>query len=102
MHLSPRLTFKAVLKIVVPCRLCILLALAISSVAQTSPPAHPPDTHSLTIAVLDENGVAVPAARVRLQGQSKSLECETDLAGHCQLADLTRGAWRIRVDKQGF
>lgn len=101
MHLSPRLTFKAVLKIVVPCRVCILLALAISSMAQTSQP-HVPDSHSLTIVVLDENGVAVPGARVRLQATAKSLQCETDLTGHCTLGNLSGAPWRIRVDKEGF
>jgi len=102
MHLSPRLTFQAVLKIVVPCRVCILLALAIPSVAQTALPPHSSDTHSLTITVLDENGVAVPDARVRLQGPAKSLQCETDLTGHCKLTGLTGAPWHIRVDKEGF
>ncbi|HXF14388.1 MAG TPA: TonB-dependent receptor, partial [Terriglobales bacterium] len=84
-----------------PCRFCVLLALAISSVAQSAPPAHAPDAHSLTVLVLDENGVAVPAARVQLQG-SKSLKCETDLTGHCKLDDLGSAPWHIRVDKEGF
>ena len=87
MYPSPRLIFQVLLKIVVPCHFCVLLALAISSVAQSAPPAHLADTHSLTVLVLDENGVAVPAARVQLQG-SKSLKCETDLTGHCQLDGL--------------
>src|SRR5438105_12919893 len=96
MHPIPRLMSQAVLRIVVPCRVCILLALAISSVAQTSLPAHAPDSHSLTIVVLDENGVAVPGARVRLQQPSKSLQCETDLTGHCQLAGLTGAPCHLR------
>lgn len=102
MYLSPRLIFQAVLKIVVPCRVCIVLALAISSGAQTSSPSRAPDTHSLTVVVLDENGVAVPAARVQLQGSSKPLKCETDLTGHCKLAGLSGPPWHIRVDKEGF
>ena len=102
MYLIPRLTFQAVLKIVVTCRICVLIALTISSVAQTSPPPHGDDTDSLIIVVLDENGVAVADARVRLQGPSKSLQCETDLMGHCKVGELTGTPWHIRVDKEGF
>ena len=100
MHLTPRFIFNAALTIVRPCRVCVLLALAISSVAQTSPPQHASEV--LTIVALDENSVPVPAARVRLQGPSKSMQCETDLAGRCKLASLVGGPWRLRVDKEGF
>lgn len=102
MHLIPRLTFHAVLKIVVPCRICVLLALTMSSVAQIVPPRRTADVQSLTVVVLDENGVAVPAARVQLEGPPKSAKCETDLTGHCRLAGLSSAPWHIRVDKEGF
>lgn len=102
MHLTPRLMFHAVLRILGPCCICVLLALAISSNAQTSSPSHVADGHSLTIAVLDENGVAVPEARVRLLGANASMQCETDLTGHCKLASPSRGSWHLRVEKEGF
>ncbi|MGH9517444.1 MAG: hypothetical protein ACRD3P_17390, partial [Terriglobales bacterium] len=101
MHLIPCLT-QAGLKIVVPCRICVLLALTIPSVAQILTPPRAPDTHSLNVLVLDENGVAVHAARVQLSGPSKSLKCETDLAGHCELFGLSGAPWHLRVDKEGF
>src|SRR5579872_7325464 len=102
MHPIPRLIFHAVLKTVLSCRFCVLLALAISSVAQTALPTRAPDTHSLSVVVLDENGVAVPGARVQLQGASKIPPCETDLTGHCKLTGLSGAPWHIRVDKEGF
>jgi hypothetical protein len=102
MHLTARLIFNFVLRIVVPCRVCVLLALAISSPAQTSLSPHASDANSLTILAHDENGVAVPAARVRLQSPSSSIQCETDLTGHCKLAVPAEGPWKLRVDKEGF
>jgi len=72
-----------------------------SAFAQTSPPVRP-DAHSLIITVVDENGVAVPAARVLLQGPGKALRCETDLVGKCQFAALPVGNWQLRAEKEGF
>jgi hypothetical protein len=56
----------------------------------------------LNITVLDENGVAVPAARVFLQGIGGSLTCETDLAGKCQFSSLGPGLWKLEIEKSGF
>ena len=102
MHLRRRPIFTSNLRICSPCRTCILLFLAAFSAAQTLPPVHAPEAHSLTIVVLDENGVAVPGARLRLVGPSEPLQCETDLTGHCKFPALTGSPWRLRVDKEGF
>jgi hypothetical protein len=102
MHLTRRSIFNLALRISGTRCVCFLVALAISSPAQTSPSGRPSDTRSLSIVVLDENSVAVPEARVRLEGPSRSLQCETDLTGHCKFANLTGELWQLRVDKEGF
>lgn len=78
-----------------------MLGLAAICVAQVpSPRAANP--HLLDITVVDENGVAVPAARVNLQSGGSSLHCETDLAGHCHFQSLSPGNWEIQVEKEGY
>src|SRR5437763_13854067 len=102
MHLRRRPIFTSNLRICSPCRTCILLFLAAFSAAQTLPPVHAPEAHSLTIVVLDENGVAVPGARLRLVGPSEPLQCETDLTGHCKFPALTGSPCGLRWVKEGF
>src|SRR5579864_6066267 len=58
--------------------------------------------NELTIVVTDENGVAVPGARVELQGPGRPVRCETDLAGRCRFTRLTGAPWQLRVEKEGF
>lgn len=72
-------------------------------VAQASPraPEHV-GTARLVITVGDENGVAVPGARVALSGQQELRKVETDYAGRCEWADLTSGVYQVRVEKEGF
>ena len=56
-----------------------------------------------TIVVVDENGVAVPAARVSLEvSPSGSFKCETDHSGRCQFPNLAPGEFHIRVEKEGY
>jgi len=81
-------------------RFCLLLLCATSLCAQT--PQHSAETHLLTITVLDENGVAVPAARVEVTSAHASLHCETDLSGHCHFSNLQAGQWQFKVEKEGF
>jgi len=89
------------LKNLIPGSLFISLALFTASVAQTAIPNQPSAAPSLTILVVDENGVVVPAARVMLQNSAASVRCETNLAGRCHFAGLT-GEWQLRVEKEGF
>jgi hypothetical protein len=58
--------------------------------------------NELTVVVNDENGVAVPAARVELQGPGQPMRCETDLAGRCRFARLTGAPWQMRIEKENF
>ncbi|MGA7299763.1 MAG: carboxypeptidase regulatory-like domain-containing protein [Candidatus Sulfotelmatobacter sp.] len=58
----------------------------------------------LTVTVTDENGVAVPLARIELQPPPPvlALRCETDFAGHCEFSNISSGAYAIEVEKIGF
>jgi hypothetical protein len=58
----------------------------------------------LTTQVVDENGVAVPAARVFLQSPPPSalLRGETNFSGRCTFPPLVSGVYRLRVEKEGF
>lgn len=75
--------------------LFLTLTLACTAVAQsiTAP----------TIAVTDENGVAVSSARVFLQSPPlPALRCLTDFAGRCPFPSLPAGTYQLRVEKEGF
>ena len=75
--------------------LFLTLALVCTAAAQSIP--------APTIAVTDENGVAVPAARVFLQLPSlPSVRCETNFDGRCSFPGLTPGQYQLRVEKEGF
>jgi hypothetical protein len=79
----------------------LLIALGTYSLAQTAPPRRI-ETGTLNITVLDENGVAVPAARIQLTTEGASVNCETDPAGHCHFAGLAGRKWQASVEKEGF
>lgn len=70
--------------------------------AQRPPRAEPASPRTLAITVIDENGVAVPAARVLLQGPGGLLRCETDVVGKCKFPNLSEGPWQLRAEKEGF
>jgi len=72
-------------------------------VAQTSQNVpEPAGKVKLAITVVDENGVAVPGARVTLSGQQESRKAETDYAGRCLWTDLVPGTYEVRAEKEGF
>ncbi|MBO0911239.1 MAG: TonB-dependent receptor [Acidobacteria bacterium] len=83
------------------CALVMALASPVVLASQVSPGEHGSETHALTVNVLDENGVAVPGARVQLE-RTTSIRCETDLAGRCDFPKLPAGRWRLEVQKEGF
>jgi len=58
----------------------------------------------LSVAVLDENGVAVRGARVTLQPPSpaQALRCETEISGRCELSHIPSGPCQIHVEKEGY
>ena len=58
---------------------------------------------TLTVTVLDENSVAIPAVRVTLQPHNgPPLRCETGFAGRCQFPNLTPGPAELHAEKEGF
>src|SRR5579864_1402220 len=76
----------------------LALALICAAAAQSVPES--------TITVTDENGVAVPSARIFLQPSAQTnppvLRCQTDFAGRCRFPNLPAGTYELRVEKQGF
>ncbi len=61
------------------------------------------DSAECTGTVVDENGVPVGAAQIRLEdGSGKAYEAETDGAGHFTIRNLSAGSYKVEVLKQGF
>ena len=58
----------------------------------------------LSVTVLDENGVAVPSARVTLKPPSPALalRCETGISGVCEFLHVPEGSRQLRVEKEGY
>jgi len=56
----------------------------------------------LSVAVLDENGVAVRVARVtlRLPSPAQALRCETEISGRCELSHIPSGLARFTSRKR--
>src|SRR5215467_13297805 len=61
------------------------------------------DTADCTGLVLDENGVPVVGAHLRLNhGSGKVFQRETDSVGHFAIRDLPTGEYTVEVGKEGF
>ncbi len=72
-----------------------IVAVVCTAAAQSVPPP--------VVAVIDENGVAVPSARVSIRSSTiLAAHCETDFIGHCLFPSLTPGPYDLRVEKEGF
>src|SRR3989442_13094231 len=75
--------------------LTLLLFLTFSALAQTG--------LTLLITVMDENGVAVPAARVLVSSPHlPDLRCEPDDAGRCRFLNLPAATDRIHAEKHDY
>jgi hypothetical protein len=73
--------------------LTLVLAVAAAAQSVTAP----------TVAVIDENGVAVASARVLLESPPlPEVRCQTDFTGRCQFPSLPAGSYQLRVEKEGF
>ncbi|HYL15633.1 MAG TPA: TonB-dependent receptor [Terriglobales bacterium] len=84
--------------------LCVIGGLGFAQTVTPAPHPGPVVQQVLSITVTDENGVAVPSARVFLQPSPAGalVWCVTDFAGHCYFRGLTLGNYQMRVEKQGF
>jgi hypothetical protein len=66
-------------------------------------PTRAADSAACTGLVLDENGVPVPAAQLKLEDTSAHIyRTETDGAGRFTLKNLPAGDYKLEVRKQGF
>lgn len=70
--------------------------------AQTPVSGQAPSSGQLILLVTDENGSAVPGARVLLTGPGAPLACETDPAGRCDFGHLAGAPRQLHVEKEGF
>jgi hypothetical protein len=68
---------------------------------QGSPPAEP-ESRSLLLIVLDENGVAVSSASLILTQGQTVLRGETNYAGRYEFTRLPAGIYQLQVEKEGF
>src|SRR5215468_8680367 len=76
-------------------RALLLIVAVCTAAAQISP--------APTIVVVDENGIAIPSARVSLQALPQpAAKCETDHSGRCRFPSLAPGEYHLRVEKEGF
>ncbi|HEY7351310.1 MAG TPA: TonB-dependent receptor [Terriglobales bacterium] len=100
MHSNCRLVLKVSSQVLLAGYVAFCFA-AICS-AQTVASQNSPASRTLTVVVLDENGVAVPAARVDLNSANASLHCQTDITGRCHFADIPVGEWQLRAEKEDF
>lgn len=74
----------------------LTLVLVSTALAQSAPPTP-------SIAVVDENGVAVQGARITLQSHSQpAVRCQTMFTGRCQFPSLSAGQYHLHVEKEGY
>ena len=85
---------------------CWLLLLVLSSASAVAgwQNSQQPDSQDFQVTVVDDNGLAVPSARLTLTDHSNSLaqRAETDYAGRCKFSALATGVYSLRVEKDGF
>ena len=78
-------------------------AVLILYVALASTVLHAADSADCTGVVVDENGVPVPAAQVKLEDSDRHIyRTETDATGRFVIHNLSPGDYRAEVHKQGF
>src|SRR5271157_2770273 len=83
------------------------LALPVAAAMAAAPPAQQSMNGQagvgLHVSVVDENGTAVPSARITLTPpQGTALHGETDYAGRREFSGLVPGGYSLHVEKEGF
>jgi hypothetical protein len=92
---------------ILPAWVLLALVLWVGAAAAAAPPAQQPVNGQagvrLHVAVVDENGTAVPSARITLAPpQGTALFGETDYAGRKDFSGLLAGNYSLHVEKEGF
>lgn len=88
--------------------LCVPVWIILAGVgANGQPQSKSEQTAELLVVVVDENGVAVPSARLTLQPVGQPAESaprrgETDDSGRYKFTNLGAGPQHLRVEKEGF
>ena len=82
---------------------CLFISLALVHLTIVVPRTQAADLADCRGIVLDENGVPVVAAQVRLEDSAgHAYQAETDLAGRFAIHNLPTGDYRAEVRKKGF
>ena len=85
--------------------LALALALVIGgpSAAAAQQPANASTLVDMQVVIVDENGAAVPSARITLTPPAATpLHGETDYAGRKDFSSLVPGNYSLQVEKEGF
>jgi len=83
--------------------LALALVIGVAPVAAAQQPANAPTLVELQVIIVDENGAAVPSARITLTPpRGTPLHGETDYAGRKDFSSLVRGDYSLQVEKEGF
>jgi len=90
-----------------PVLMLLALALPGGTAVSAAPPAQQPVNGQarveLHVAVVDENGTAVPSARITLTPKlGMAVRGETDYAGRKEFSGLLPGDYSLHVEKEGF
>ncbi len=91
------------LPVLVLLALVLPAAAAVPAALPAQQPVNGPALVGLHVEVVDENGAAVPSARITLTpSQGSPLHGETDYAGRKEFSDLPPGNYSLQVEKEGF
>ena len=85
--------------------LAVLLTICAAATAQIPhPPEHPSaNPKTITLTVVDQNSVVVPAAQVTIDEPAQpALHIATDYAGRCTFVPRQSQPYKIRIEKPGF
>jgi hypothetical protein len=83
--------------------LALPVGAAVAAAPQTQQPVNGQAGVGLRVSVVDENGTAVPSARITLTPpQGTALHGETDYAGRKEFSGLLPGGYSLHVEREGF
>ena len=88
---------------IMPLVFALSLVMGETLAAAAQQPANSPTLVDLQVIIVDENGAAVPSARITLTPQQgTAVHGETDYAGRKEFSGLLPGDYSLQVEKEGF